>query len=403
MELNKDVVMFSKLLSACVLGDGKLSQTEDVNWDFVFSCAVKNDVLPLLLPAFRSAGGVRKENIAAVEKRSRIDAYNETKKAVCASKLLNALKNNGVTAVVLKGIAYKAMYPYPELRKMSDLDLLVLDGASEKVYEVAKSVGSVTNDKEIHHFTLDLTLNVEVAQSLYPDKENSLFDEYLINCDISNDVLCNFTFYSDEFQTLSPTHNVLYCAYHMFKHFIFGGIGARQMCDFALIISRFSDEIDWGYVLNRAEKAKMTKFVYSLVRIAELYFSVDAAAFYEKSTDSIDDNTVSEVWCDMLEGGVFGVSTHEREIARSIVFRKIKGINTGESYRGLRAVFPPLSYMRKEFSYVDFLPLLLPVGWIHRLFKFIFKRLFKYKEFSAVSKARRSAEERLKIMDKLGI
>lgn len=403
MELNRDVVVFSKLLSACVLGGGKVSATGEVNWDFVYSCAVKNDILPLLLPAFRSAGGVRAENLAAVEKRSRIDAYKETKKALSATKLLNALKANGITVAVLKGIAYKSMYPYPELRKMSDLDLLVPDGDLEKVYEVAKSVGSVTNDKEIHHFTLDSTLNVEVAKRLYPDKENSLFDEYLINDDISDDVLLSFAFYNDEFYTLSPTHNVLYCAYHMFKHFVFGGIGARQMCDFALILSKFSDEIDWKYVLNRAEKAKMTKFIYSLVRISELYFGVDSPRFYELCSEIVDDDTVSEVWCDMLEGGVFGVSTHEREIARSIVFRKIKGMNTGESHSGLQAVFPPLSYMRKEFSYVDSVPLLLPIGWIHRLFKFVFKRLFKCKEFNSISKARRSAEERLKIMDKLGI
>ena len=403
MELNKDAVVFAKLLSACVLGNGRVNETVNINWGFIYSCAVKNDVLPLLLPAFRSVGGVIPENLVAVEKRSSVDAYKETKKAVCAAKFLNALKANGITAVVLKGIAYKAMYPYPELRKMSDLDLLVLDADLEKVYEVAKSVGSVTNDKEIHHFTIDSTLNVETAQRLYPDKENSLFDEHLINDDISDEVLCCFSFYDDEFYTLSPTHNALYCAYHMFKHFVFGGIGARQMCDFVLLLSKHSGEIDWEYVLNRAEKSKMTKFIYTLVRIAELYFGVDVPRFYEQYSGSVDDDTVLEVWCDMLEGGVFGVSTHEREIARSIVFRKIKGMNTGESYSGLRAVFPPVSYMRKEFSYVDFLPLLLPIGWVHRIFKFIFKRLFRRKEFSAISKARRSAEERLKIMDKLGI
>lgn len=403
MDLNNDVRLFAKLLSACVFGNGKIEETENINWDFVFSCAVKNDVLPLLLPAFRQNGGMKAENLAAVEKRASRDAYKETKKESYATKLLNALKAENITVVVLKGLAYKSLYPYPELRKMSDLDLLVPEGSLEKVYEIAKNVGNVTDDKEVHHFTIGSTLNVETAVNLYPDRANSLFDEYLINDEISSDAFCKFSFYDDEFYTLSPTHNLLYCAYHMFKHFVFGGVGARQMCDFALLISEFKGEIDWRYVWVQSHKAKMTKFVYSLVRIADVFFGVDVFSVYETCSERVDDETVGEVWCDMLEGGVFGVSAHEREIARSIVFRKIRQRNGGESYSGLRAVFPPLSYMQREFPYVNSIPVLLPIAWIHRLVKFVFKRLFKRGEFNVISKAKKSAEKRLKIMNKLDI
>lgn len=403
METNNDVRVFAKLLSACVFGNGKIDESENINWNFVFSCALKSDVLPLLLPAFRQNGGVKAENLAAVEKRASVDAYKETKKEACAAKFLNALKANGIIAVVLKGLAYKALYPYPEFRKMSDIDLLVLDGDLKKVYEIAKTVGNVTNDKEFHHFTVDLTLNVETASNLYPDKENSLFGEYLINDEITEDVICKFSFYNDEFYTLSPTHNVLYCTYHMFKHFIFGGVGVRQMCDFALLISKFSDEIDWQYVIAQSERAKMTKFVYSLVRIADVYFDFDASDFYENCSERVDDETIDEILCDMLEGGLFGVSAHERDIARSIVFRKIKERNNGRSCSKLRTFFPPLSYMKKEFSYVDSAPFLLPIAWVHRIVNFLFKRLFKRGEVNIISKAQRSADKRLKIMDKLGI
>lgn len=398
MEFNGDVVLFSKLLFSSVFGDGKIDDCENINWDFVFFCAVKNDVLTLLLPAFRANSGVKTENFSAVEKRAKLDAYAETKKAVCASRFLNALKAEGITALVLKGPVYKALYPYPELRKMSDLDLLVLDSNLEKVYEIAGKIGSVTGNGENHHFTIDSTLNVEIALVLYPDAENSLFEEYKINDDITETVVCKFDFYSDEFYTLTPTQNVLYCAYHMFKHFVFGGIGARQMCDFALLISKCSDEIDWDYVLKQAERVKMVKFVFSLVRIADLYFEVGALDFYSKCQEKVDDDTVNEVWCDMLEGGVFGISTHEREIARSIVFRKIRGEDSG-----MTAIFPSLSHMRKKFSYVDFCPVLLPIGWVHRLCQFLFGRLFKRKELRVIKKVHASAEKRLKIMDKLGI
>ena len=403
MTFNNENFLFAKLLSACVFGNGKIDENEDINWDFVFSCAVKNDVLPLMLPAFRQNGGLKVENLAVVEKRATIDAYRETKKAACATKLLNALKADGIKAVVLKGIAYKALYPYPELRKMSDLDLLVLDGSLERVYEIAKNVGNVTTDKEIHHFTIDSTLNVETTLMPYPDRENSIFEEYLINDEITEDAARGFLFYGDEFYTLSPTHNVLYCAYHMFKHFIFGGVGARQMCDFALLTSKLSAEIDWRYVFTQSQKSRMVRFVYSLARIADVYFGVDMSDAYEHCSEKVDDDTVGEIWSDMLEGGVFGVSAHDREIARSIVYRKIKDRNSGKRYSGLRAVFPPLADIAQEFPYVNSAPVLLPIAWVHRFCRFVFKRLFKRGEIRIISRAQKSAEKRLEIMDKLDI
>ena len=399
---NKDIVLFAKLLSACAFGNGRIDDSNEINWDFVFAAARKSDVLSLLLPAFRMNGGVRPENLALVEKRAAADAYSETKKSSCATRLLNVLKDNGIRAVVLKGLAYKSLYPYPELRRMSDLDLFIPDGDLKRVYEVAQTIGNVESD-EIHHFTIDKILNVETTASVYPDDDNSLFNEHLLNSEITDDSVCSFSFYNDELYTLTPTHNLLYCAYHMFKHFIFGGIGARQMCDFALLASKFSDEIDWSYILSQSERAKMTKFIFALMRIAEVYFGVDASKLYECSAQIVDDETAYEIWADMLEGGVFGVSAHEREIARSIVFRRIKERSSGEAQTGLRAAFPPLSYMRNELSYVDSMTFLLPIGWTHRICRFVFCRLFRRGEFKIVSKARKSADKRQKIMDKLDI
>ncbi len=403
MEINNDVLAFSKLLSSSVMSSDKIRELGEVNWNFIYTCAVKNDVLTLLLPAFRLAKGDALCNPVAIEKQAKIDAYKETKKVVCAAKLLNELRRNGIKAVVLKGIAYKSLYPYPELRKMSDMDLLILDSDLEKVYEIACGIGEVTDNGEVHHFTIDRTLNVETTNTLYPDRENALFEEYDLNEDITENNICEFDFYSDRFYTLTPTQNALYCTYHMFKHFIFGGIGARQMCDFALLVSKFSEEIDWSLLFEKSKKAKMKRFLFSLLRISDVYFGVDVSSAYKASDEKVDDGTVNEIWCDMLDGGVFGVSTQERELSRSIVFRKVRDRNNGVKHSALRAVFPSLSYMKKEFEYVKRCPLLLPVGWVHRVCKFLFLRVFKAKKFDVISKARRNAEERLKIMDKLDI
>ena len=47
-----------------------------------------------------------------------------------------------------------------------------------------------------------------------------------------------------EVRTLPPTINAAYLFIHLFFHFIRGGIGLRQLCDWAIYLNHYKEEID---------------------------------------------------------------------------------------------------------------------------------------------------------------
>ena len=83
--------------------------------------------------------------------------------------LLGALEEAGIRAVVLKGVAIKSLYPDPDLRTMSDADLLV----SEKDFDAACAVfasfsyQAVGNELGVRTYQGPEGLRVELHQQLF--------------------------------------------------------------------------------------------------------------------------------------------------------------------------------------------------------------------------------------------
>ena len=133
----KDVVSFIRLIAACTLKkDGEYPDIQSLDLGYIYPAALKNDVISLLLPAMKyyyGRGEIDRKLFSAVNRRATSLAFEETKKSDYAVRLLKELRAQGTEAFVLKGISLKTLYPYPELRRMSDLDLLLNSGIYEDV------------------------------------------------------------------------------------------------------------------------------------------------------------------------------------------------------------------------------------------------------------------------------
>ena len=68
--------------------------------------------------------------------------------AIQASMLTQTLDEAGVKAVMLKGMALKALYPQPDLRTMSDLDLLVAPAQQEAAHAAMETAGYTVVERE---------------------------------------------------------------------------------------------------------------------------------------------------------------------------------------------------------------------------------------------------------------
>lgn len=211
--------------------------------------------------------------------------------------------------VLVKGLANATNYPNPLLRNPGDIDLfLYQEGDYEKANQWVKEQGYVyhVDDRdghrafEINEFMFEnhklLTFFERkkhndafkkiIAESLDPNR----FDEICIN--------------NEKIKTLPPDLNALYIFIHFFFHFIHGGVGVRQFCDWILFLAKHHHRID----NQRFEKWLDAM---DLLRPAQLFGL--AAVEYLGATPSIfpfalaDKSKYSEkIMEEIMRGGNFG-------------------------------------------------------------------------------------------------
>ena len=104
---------------------------------------------------------------------------------------------------------------------------------------------------------------------------------------------------------------------------------------------------------------------------------------------------------DLLASGIFGSKDEERRHSSSItlgaVARQKQGNRTGGSL--IRSLFPRTSSLEGRYLYLKKYPWLLPIAWISRLFRFVFKR----GGADNAAKSIRLGTERLELLKQYGI
>lgn len=157
-----------------------------------------------------------------------------------------ACRRNGIDCIVVKGQLIAQHYPQPELRMPGDIDFLIKEDYStcrekvEKMMEVALpeklAEKEITFHRgnyvyELHESLVDFgnKKNIQYWDGIMEEVWATPFHEKI------NDV---------EVRTLPPTINAAYLFIHLFFHFIRGGIGLRQLCDWAVYLNHYKDEID---------------------------------------------------------------------------------------------------------------------------------------------------------------
>lgn len=159
--------------------------------------------------------------------------------------LHNILKENNIDYVVVKGQVVAALYPHPHMRVPGDIDFYVpsqfynkaaqvlnnawdlkLNGKSEKMHQDFKYNGS---HFEIHRFL-----------KYFPNsKRQQLFNEI-----IDRYPFVHSSVNGSEIQTLNPTITVFYTFVHLYGHFIKLGVALRQVCDLAVLLHNYREQID---------------------------------------------------------------------------------------------------------------------------------------------------------------
>jgi hypothetical protein len=169
--------------------------------------------------------------------------------------VVGKLRAGGIHAVLLKGQGAALNYPQPRLRQCGDIDLYVgrkqYHEAVKLMCELSGDHDGSENDKhyhlqykglfiELHHMTL----------KLYVPWHNRAFQRWTVQS-LESDRPRTVMF--DDTEVLLPPadYNSIYIFAHAWRHFVLGGVGLRQLCDWVLQLHAAASELHAADVEQR--------------------------------------------------------------------------------------------------------------------------------------------------------
>ena len=278
---------------------------------------------------------------------------NNVKKTLAFDKerqeLYKYLNDNQINFLPLKGIIINDYYLCKDAREFADNDILFEESKDVLVKKYFKDHGYEVEvfDKSNHDVYLKKPFfNFEMHRALFGETgDNQIIIDYF------KDYLTKAPIKEDYEHYLKDEDFYIYFTAHSYKHFHNSGCGIRTLVDYYQYLK--NKQLDFDYINQELEKINLVDFSN---QIKTLSFKV------------FNDEPLNEEEEQMLlfiaSSGTYG--TLENSVDKGV---KEKG---KFKYLMIR-VFPPYSFYKKTYPWAYKTVVLIPVAWLCRLFRIIFK------------------------------
>ncbi|MCD8214639.1 MAG: nucleotidyltransferase family protein [Clostridiales bacterium] len=390
----KNGLYFLKLLK-WYINDEKGQPEEGIDWDEILRLSITHSVQAMVF--------------MAVDKfDEKVPVYEELKKNFLMAVNVAVLQDIGMEEVIavlneaeikyipIKGYVLREYYPEREARSFGDIDFFIKEEDREKCHKALFEVGFILDEA---NFTREIwpykkgVLSIEVHTDIMRHKLYNDFD-YIGYCR----KMCNFeNRVSGKLYTykLKDEDHFIYLMIHLAKHFYNAGAGVRMVLDFAAVINKTGDSLDFEYIRSELEKIHLTEFSNIVFSICSKYF--DTKIEY---TD-IDEKKEEAVLKYILGHGVFG---HDDKNVIKIIYNR-DGKHGVKLF--INRIFPSYEEMTAHYRwFVGCKRYMLPYGWVRRLFFQLFnkeKRNSIGYRLSAAVGDNKDVETHLKMLELVGL
>lgn len=270
-----------------------LFSTDAVDWPEIGRLALQQTVGVLAFEGVLSLPG---DLLPPKEWCRRAIAFIETNRRThilvdrCVAEAVSALRNRGIDTVLLKGQAYARVYPRPEMRQCGDIDLYTGDEGYYPAYKAVGSFGWDSHERFIpaaKHYGCALRgVRIELhrlAAQLSPRSSDHLFQHWsLSQLKHTREYL---EIGGEKIPVPPPLFDVVYVFMHLYLHFIKGGVGLRQICDWALLLHAhvgIIDANDLERLLNQFRLIRAWQ-IFAPIAVEHLGLPRDECPFYSAS------------------------------------------------------------------------------------------------------------------------
>lgn len=360
------------LIRALLKNEKPMEKPDDISFEDIYQMAKYHQVLSMCLFAIEKLDHKPEAEIMqAWEKRRLLSTVQSSVQLSERDKILHSFHDNEIRCLPLKGCLMKEMYPKPEYREMSDLDLLLDTDCFEKAESILENLGyEVDHASAVHeNYRKQPFMNVELHFSLFSEgfmkAHNALNDKQ--NIMLNPWVHAHETELKHIYQ-FSWEDFYIYMFLHLVKHLESAGIGIRQFID--LWVFRQNHELDNNYLQDTFDQFGLLQLYLDIEDLVSVWMSCGQTP-----------KELIELESYVFDAGVYG--TYTNKITNRIVLneRATNGKLSAISYL-MRRTFIPLKTMKRIYPILNKYPVLLPGMWAHRIFtKFIHRDSHALKEF----------------------
>lgn len=226
--------------------------------------------------------------------------------------LQNGLSQLGVASMIVKGPISASYYPDPDLRMPGDIDLYVWereDYTQAKKWIEDHAIKEITEGVSRHEKAYLLPLNVKLELhhqivSLHNKRHQQLFISKVEEA-IAGQKLKAYAVRDTVIWSLPTTLNAIYLFLHLFTHFLYTGIGLKQIYDWLLFLRSEGTEMDDNLHNYLAEDLKLLPAMQAFGAMAVEYLGAEPDLFpFEIQANDKMSLAIME---DIIEGGNFGL------------------------------------------------------------------------------------------------
>lgn len=289
---------------------------------------------------------IPQEDAETAKRLLRISTFKTFTQVTALAQITRTFEENGIRHQPLKGAITKTLYPSPEMREMSDLDIIIYDESLDKAAKLLEGLGFTNHGLIKHHmiFTSPNKVHVELHWCLFD--QNADRKQFVYFKDNFKAALKEGTQYSYEF---GVDDFYVYMISHMSKHFFETGCGIRNLLDIYVYRNKLGEKMNEEYLAQELGKLGIKDFEEQMRELAYIWMdNKECSEFFEK------------LFAYMVDSGIYGKSEN------GVWSQLAKETAEGETNVKIHYYFPSINFMREKYPILNKYPFLLPGAWVYR-------------------------------------
>ena len=345
MEENMSILAnyLAQLIKAQLNGEKPVSVPEEIQVEDLIHLSCKNHMEYLVMGALLKTDGISEEIQGILRSHVMRSIVRTTTQIMDLKEIIRRFEEKKIVNQPMKGAQMKFIYPSPEMREMSDIDILIRHDCMDRAAEELKDMGYVLEQAIKHHdiYVKEPFMVVEAHRAMYDKTVDNNQYEYFSN--FSKAILKKGYKYTYDF---NDEDFYIYMIAHMAKHFYVKGCGVRNLVDIYVYLNAKEDVLNHKYVEEELKKLGLSTFTKHMEKLAVAW--LDQKPFTEFQ---------QQVFDYMLDSGIYGKD--ENGIWNKFSEFKMKGKEVSKFRLKLWYFFPPVVYMAEYYPWIEGKPFLL--------------------------------------------